>query len=211
MSNKSELQCLSLLYSAIKNILKPLIEHSYAIAGMANYISVQNLWFRDTRCYLLMCRRSKNKNILKTEQTIRTLPVNVSQNKEFVMLSKLGEVFWDVFYPSEEEVQSANNIFKSILKAMIKGQVTISGVLDIMEDKTAKKKFIAQHRSKQLTNTLDITQNLSTIDHENVYQRIQNMPINMGRRTLFFKANKGREANSKSRDSRKARASLDLS
>lgn len=95
---------------------------------------------------------------------------------------------------------------------MVKGQLSLTDLLRVMEDKASKKKFIAQHGSRQLSHTVEIAPNLSTIDHDNVYQTIQNIPISMGRRTLFFKSNKkNTQQASKSRQSRKARASLDFS
>ena len=55
--NKSELHCLALLYSAVKNIVKPLVEHSHLISGVSNYLSIDNLWFRDHSCFMFLCKR----------------------------------------------------------------------------------------------------------------------------------------------------------
>ena len=62
---------MALLYSAVKHIIKPLVEKGHSISGIANYLTLDNLWFRDNACFLILCKRKEHRSMYKTEQAGR--------------------------------------------------------------------------------------------------------------------------------------------
>jgi hypothetical protein len=63
---------------------------------------------------------------------------------------------------------------------MVKGQTSLSELLQIMEDKLAKRKFISTLTKKCTIDTEDLVQNKETID-ENVLSKLDNIPVKTGK------------------------------
>ena len=99
------MHCLALLYSAVKTIVKPLVEYGQVIGGIGNYLVLDNLWFRDHSCFFFLCKRKDTKNVYKTEQASRfknrTLAVQDGNiTKEQLIVSGIGVLFWEAFFPN---------------------------------------------------------------------------------------------------------------
>jgi hypothetical protein len=71
--NKSEIYCVTMLNSAIKNIIKPLIDSH--MANPERYLNLDNVWVHDNSLYLFLKNKGNAKALLKTE--------NMRQDKRF--------------------------------------------------------------------------------------------------------------------------------
>lgn len=62
--NKSEIYCVTILNSAIKHIVKPLIDSS--MPNPEKYLSIDNIWIQDNAVFLFLKNKGNSKNLLKT-------------------------------------------------------------------------------------------------------------------------------------------------
>jgi hypothetical protein len=67
--------------------------------GVSRYVTIDNVWFRDTACHLFLCKRWRERALLKTENyTGRSIDRNDYLGHDFsselAIVSRMGEVFW---------------------------------------------------------------------------------------------------------------------
>lgn len=65
--NKSEIYCVTLLYSTIRHILKPL--KLMRLFNCEKYLNLENIWVKDNTLFLFLRSKGSGKNLLKTENT----------------------------------------------------------------------------------------------------------------------------------------------